>query len=116
MQVDVEQPDPAGLGRMARDHAELDRAVAAEREKHPVGVERLVDPIGRQLGYLGDGGDVLRRGAGRVGRPPPAVQVAQVVDADAGREQVLDQAGRAQCGRRVLLPRRERPDARRNAQ
>ncbi len=116
MQVDVEQPDPAGLGRVPGDHAQLDRAVPAEHEKHPIRVEHLADPIGRHLAHLGDGVDVLRRRAGRVGRPPAALQIAQVVDADAGSEQTLDQAGCAQCWRRVLLSRRECADTRRNTQ
>ena len=68
------------------------------------------------LGRAGDDGrEILRVRAARDRAPAPDLGVAVIDHRDAGRLQPGEQAGVAQCARRLLLPGRVRTGARRHA-
>jgi hypothetical protein len=115
--VEVEVNDPNALPGLdvSRHRPDSNRAIAAQYERGLAGAGRLGDTARRIGDDLDNPVEVLRPRVAAVGSPPPPLAVAAVVHLEAGVSKQIDQAGVAQRGRGLLLARRERAGARRDA-
>jgi len=113
MQVEVDEADAAAEALLEpRERAELDRAVAAEHERH-VAVGRG-DPLGGLEGDVAHGLHVLGERVLAVGEPPPELRVADIPYLETASLQRGDQPGPAECGGGTFLAGGERPHAARH--
>ena len=101
--VEVHQPEVGLPAEQAGDHAQCDRAVAPDDERHDVTLDRSSDGIGNLAGNLGHARGALSFAIGAVGLKASNREIAQVFQLEAGRSERADQARLAQYGRRLFL-------------